>query len=383
MQHAKIVFEKAGIHVQTLRLATSSFTTYMPQDAFLNAAQTLMLHAHGEGIDYVSIGPSLAQDTFAIKAIPGILAGTKDLFASALTTTPKGEVCLPAIQACAETIKANSSIEKNGFGNLRFAALANVRPFGPFFPAAYGEGWENGFALALEAANLAVNAFTSAKSLQEARQKLIDEIELKANILTKISQELQNIYQIPFKGMDFTLAPFPQKNLSIGTALEALGVPAVGMHGSLTAAAFLTDTLDQAKFLRCGFNGLMLPVLEDSTLAQRAAEGTLNVSDLLLYSTVCGTGLDVIPLPGETSVEQLYSILLDLSTLSLRLNKPLTARLMPLPGKMTGDPTEFDFAYFAPSRVMSINAQPLSGLLVGKENLSISSRCNHELIGKE
>ena len=50
----------------------------------------------------------------------------------------------------------------------------------------------------------------------------------------------------------------------------------------------------------CGYCGLMLPVLEDPVLAQRAGEGRYSVRDLLLYSSVCGTGLDVVPVPGDT-----------------------------------------------------------------------------------
>ncbi|MCI0474746.1 MAG: DUF711 family protein, partial [Anaerolineales bacterium] len=78
---------------------------------------------------------------------------------------------------------------------------------------------------------------------------------------------------------------------------------------------------------------------------------------LLLYSTVCGTGLDTIPLPGDTSVDALAAILLDLATLAVKLNKPLTARLMPIPGLRAGDATHFDFEYFANARVMDVNAR--------------------------
>jgi uncharacterized protein (UPF0210 family) len=129
-----------------------------------------------------------------------------------------------------------------------------------------------------------------------------------------------------FAGIDFTLAPFPEISRSTGAALEGLGVPAMGLPGSLAAAAFLAETIDRAAYPRTGFNGLMLPVLEDAVLGVRAAQGLLSINDLLLYSTVCGTGLDCIPLPGDASVEQLTAVLLDVAALSLRLNKPLTAR---------------------------------------------------------
>ena len=45
----------------------------------------------------------------------------------------------------------------------------------------------------------------------------------------------------------------------------------------------------------------MLPLLEDSVLARRAAERPMSLHELLLYSAVCGTGLDTIPLPGDIS----------------------------------------------------------------------------------
>jgi uncharacterized protein (UPF0210 family) len=177
-----------------------------------------------------------------------------------------------------------------------------------------------------------------------------------------------------FGGIDFTLAPYPEQRLSLGYALERCGVPAVGLSGSTAAAAFLADSLDRVTFQRAGFSGLMFPVLEDATLALRAAEGMYSISDLLLYSTVCGTGLDTVPLPGDASPDQIYAVLLDLAALSLRLNKPLTARLMPIPGKASGEPTEFDFSYFANSRILSLPAQALRGLLAGSETIEILPR---------
>jgi len=87
----------------------------------------------------------------------------------------------------------------------------------------------------------------------------------------------------------------------------------------------MTDTIDQAKFAQTGFSGLMLPVLEDAMLA-------------------------------------------------LRLDKSLTARLMPIPGKATSDPTGFDFAFFANSRVLGLEAGPLTRHLAGDESFLLSPR---------
>jgi uncharacterized protein (UPF0210 family) len=81
-----------------------------------------------------------------------------------------------------------------------------------------------------------------------------------------------------------------------------------------------------------------------------------------------------IPLPGTTTQEQIVSVLLDLSVLALRLDKPLTARLMPAPNKKAGDPTSFDFTYFANSKVMALDSESLAGLLNGDKLISIRAR---------
>ena len=49
-----------------------------------------------------------------------------------------------------------------------------------------------------------------------------------------------------------------------------------------------------------GYNGLMLPVMEDLILADRAAQNppTFTLRDLLIFSSVCGVGLDTVPVPG-------------------------------------------------------------------------------------
>jgi len=180
-------------------------------------------------------------------------------------------------------------------------------------------------------------------------------------------------FDIEFKGFDFSPAPFPEAACSLGGGIEALGI-GLGRHGALAAAAVVADTLDAGRWKRAGFNGLMLPVLEDSLLAERAADGQLSVEDLLLYSAVCGTGLDTVPLPGDISVPEIESILWDVAALAVRLGKPLTARLMPVPGKKAGDPTEFNFGYFANSRIMRVEAQPVRPPLDSSDPVLLTPR---------
>ncbi len=371
--HARRLYQEAGFEGQSLRLATPPFERFIaPVDLSL-AAQSYAIEAHADGFDYISLGP-ISHDSKSWGMISEAVSQSNRIFLSGQLTTPNGEVSLAAARACAETIVKLSTLESTGFANLRFCALANVPPYTPFFPAAYAELGRPSFALAIEAADLALEAFSSAETLVQASANLVQLVEANAARLEAVSQRVSQMYSYEFKGLDFTLAPFPEDSKSIGKALEALGVEAFGLAGSLFASTFLTNTLDKANFKRTGFNGLMLPVLEDSGLAQRASEGSLTVENLLLFSSVCGAGLDVIPLPGDTSADELTPLLLDLAALSLRLNKALTARLMPIPDKKVGEMTNFDFAFFANSRIMPLKSAPLNGKMIGDQNIPITAR---------
>lgn len=369
---ARTAFENTGYEIQTTRLATTPFSQKLAQRLrevpYLAEAIEGMLKEIG--IAYASLGPAFPNIPGSYEIIPEALAHSQNIFFSGVMADKKNGISLEAVRACAEVIVRAANITPDGFTNLRFAALANVLPGAPFFPAAYWDSEEPAFALATEAADLAVDSFTGRKSIEEGRTTLIALIEKQARQLTHVAGSLN----CKFGGIDFSLAPFPEEEKSLGTAFENICVPAVGLHGSLAAAAILTEAIDRADFLHCGFSGLMMPVLEDAVLAKRAAEGILSIKDLLLYSAVCGTGLDTIPLPGDVTVDQVAAVLLDLSILAVRLNKPLTARLMPIPGKKAGDPTDFDFSYFANSRVMSLDAQTLTQAFSGKGTFSLQSR---------
>ena len=356
----------AGYEVQTTRLATIPFPKLYPNlqiDKLISAAKQLEKTAAAEGFAYVALGPALIDSPESYVQIPQIIAETENVFFSAEMATPSQGISLTAVKACAHIITQLALQDENGFANLYFTALSNVGPGSPFFPAAYHHGDQPAFALAIEAASLAVYAFEQADSLSGGLNLLRELIEKHGQKLASIGETIEKESDVQFKGIDFSLAPFPSRDSSLGTALELLGVPRVGQHGSLAAAAMLASTLDQAQFDRVGFSGLLFPQLEDSVLALRAAEGYLTVKDLLMYSAVCGTGLDTIPLPGNTSEEDLSSLLLDLAALGLRLDKPLTARLMPIPGKQAGETTNFDFDFFANSKVMPLASSGLISFL--------------------
>ena len=372
---ARTAFDEAGLAVQTTRLATQPLSLLGGDPVEL--AGELWAQCAAAGMDYLSLGPVLAdapgatQSMALIDRIPDLIRATGAVFCSVLVARRGQGINLAAIRRTAWAVRDIAHSTDLGFGNLRLAALANVGPGAPFFPAAYHDGGPPAMAIATESADLAVAAFSQGGSLEEARDRLVGEVEAAARQISSVAGPLAERHGFRFAGIDLTLAPFPEQARSIGQAIERLGVDRFGAAGTLFAASFITDCLRRSAYPRCGFNGLMLPVLEDATLAERSRDRLFTVNDLLLYSAVCGTGLDTVPLPGDVTEEELAGILLDVAALALRLDKPLTARLMPAPGAQAGDMTAFDFDYFANGRILAVKELGSPGLFRRADWLAI------------
>jgi uncharacterized protein (UPF0210 family) len=377
LARVKAALESADYPVQSVRLATAPFPALVGADAdqAVRLAIDLEARCFASHVDYVSVGPARpTDDPDHYRILPDIIGATQNVFASALIAEPKNGVHLPSLRLAAEVIRRCAQTPPDGLGNLRFAVLANVPPGVPFFPAAYAPGGPPQCAVGVEGASLAVSVVAGAASLAEARSRLISEIESHAQAITRLVRRSLGWFGMRFHGLDFSFVPYPDEARSLGAALERLSGSRVGEPGTLAAAAFLADALDGAQYKRAGFSGLSLPVMEDSRLAQRAAEGVLTLSDLLLYAGAGGVGPDAVPLPGDTPVEALAAVLADVGALALRLNKPLVARLVLIPGKQAGDEVTFHTPDLAASRVLAIGGGNWGGLFAAKESVSFVPR---------
>ena len=346
LHRAQVTFESRGYQVQTIRIATQPFPEYIQG---MNTQQAVaffkLLDALTEQQKFaMSIGPAMlnANDPPSQADMLGeILANTKNLNGTVVVAGEDG-VRWSAIAAAARLMKKLENSTEHSQGNFRFAAIANVPPVTPFFPAAYHNGFGHQFAIALESAPVVAAAFKDAPDLPSARQRLTDAL---ANVAFDVERHAGRVDAESgwtYLGIDLSPAPSPAKDTSIGAAIESLTKQPFGMSGTMTAAATITAAIKDVKVKQTGYTGLMLPILEDARLAQRWSEGRISVDALLAYSAVCGTGLDTIPLPGDTTPEQLSLIIADMASLSVKWHKPLSARLLPVVGKGWGETTEFD-----------------------------------------
>lgn len=358
---ARIAVPRHGYDLVTTRLAIQPLDRILPPDAPAGTVADF-------GVAYERAFKALGFDYGALLVLgralsphlPALLRSTSDVFCSRRIANRAEGIDLHAIQDAAAIIHELAHTTRDGFGNFFFAAAANIPSGVPFFPVAYAPEPADAFAFAVESADLAVEVFTQAASLEAARQGLVGRLEEEGARLAMLGHALAEETHMRFTGIDFSLAPYPSETRSLGTAFERLTGAPFGTHGTLFTAAFLTDCLKRANFVRAGFSGLMLPVLEDWTLAGRSRENRFTLDSLLLYSTVCGTGLDTVPLAGDTSAEAIAALLLDLAALSVKLDKPLTARLILVPGLSAGDTTRFNFEWFSNARAFDVkSAGPL------------------------
>ena len=241
------------------------------------------------------------------------------------------------IDAYSKTIIKVSRISESGFDNFRLGISDGKTRNTPFFPFSnfeepltYSVGLETLESLLKELYKKDKSHYS--ENLKRYEQKLI-------NNLYSIDSYLSSNSIIKFNGIDASLAPIPRTNQSIGLLYELLGVHTLGNLGTLSVTSKLTSLIKSAFKLsnakNVGFNGVMFSPLEDDWLAKQSYNNGLSPESLMLYSSVCGCGIDMIPLPGDIFVETISCLICDVISLSQKLNKPLGVRILPIPGKFS------------------------------------------------
>jgi uncharacterized protein (UPF0210 family) len=358
LKRARTILESRGYQVQTIRIATQPFPEYTKG---LTTQQVVAFFKEYDALAQkekfaASIGPAMLNEgdsTAQADLLAEILSNTKTLNGT-LAVAGEDGVRWAAVGAAARVMKKLEETEHSQ-GNFRFAAIAMVPPLTPFFPAAYHNGFGHQFAIALESANVVAAAFKDAPDLATAKQRLTDSLAASAFDIERHAGRVDQETGWTYMGID--LSPAPSGNVSIGAAIENLTTQPVGLSGTLTAAAMITAAVKDVKVKQTGYSGLMLPILEDTRLAQRWSEGHLSLDALLSYSAVCGTGLDTVPLPGDISAEQLSLIIGDMASLAFKWHKPLSARLLPVLGKGWGEMTEFNDPFLVNAKLQSLDVK--------------------------
>src|SRR5438094_1829126 len=302
LRKVKAEFESSGYEVETVRLTTqplAELVAGMSEDqasTFLRQLDELSVKENF----LPNVGPAMLHDSdnpATMHLLERALSTLSSIEGSSIIADEAG-IHWKTIRRTAELVKYVSEHSPHSRGTFNFTATAMLKPFSPFFPGSYHTGAGRQFSIGFEGANVVRDVFAKDKGNAEAAIA------------------------------DLTAALTKHALLA-----DAIGKKVAKETGWIYMGVDPTPAL--------GYSGLMVPVMEDKLLAQRWAESTYNIDSLLAYSAVCGTGLDTIPLPGDISPEQMERIFGDVASLATKWNKPLSARLQPVPGKKAGDQTDF------------------------------------------
>jgi uncharacterized protein (UPF0210 family) len=341
-------FSDAGYETETLRIVTQPLAELMQGQTESQALGFLKnLDDLGAKENFIpNIGPAMmsdADDPRAMRLLEKALLTLPHIQASTLIAGDDG-IHWTVIHETAALVHALTEHSPNSEANFRFTATAMLKPYGPFYPGAYHTGAGRQFSIGFESANVVQDVFAHTHGdFSRSVEELTRQLTVHARIAEGIGQRVASTSGWQFMGVDPT--PAPLGDVSIGSAMEAFTGAKFGSSGTMTAALAITTAVKAVPVKQVGYSGLMVPVMEDHRLAQRWAEGSYNTDDLLAYSSVCGTGLDTVPFPGDISEQQMERIYGDVAALAWKWKKPLTARLQPVAGKAAGNQTSFDSKY--------------------------------------
>lgn len=367
----------AGYEVQTVRIATNPFGQWLISSSttanaeedddvvVLNKLHTLNDLLSDYDIHFCSLGPSY-DPKHTTSICPKIVSIAPGRFSCSANVNAGDIDAARASAACIKEIASSSSSSsskdegkhmKGGLGNFRFCAASCVDTV-PFFPGGRAPdslGKDKvGFALGLENGGFAKELLEEARSLENVKTVFHDKMRKELLPIQDICLGLESAdNNVHFFGIDTSLNPSLDSNGSVAEAIECLEeVEIFGGTGSLAAAAAVTTSLQTIPDIKTtGYSGLMLPVLEDQRLAEI---DTLTIQQLLCISSVCGVGIDTVPIPGEVSVKSLASLILDVAALACRWGKPLSCRVFPVPDGSSGMKTTFDSPYMVNSSIFPL-----------------------------
>ena len=249
-----------------------------------------------------------------------------------LAGSENGVMDFEVIDVYTRLMKRVSRLSPDGTDNFRYGLSVNAKQDGPFFPFTESSG-QFSFSIGLELTEM-INEIADTNctsTLEELRDMIAAKLDSQITEIEEKALKVEEVTGIAFRGFDFSLAPTLRKNGSLLQLLKRFGVKDFGGGGSFFATATLTNILKSfgKKHRHVGFSGLMYSVLEDRGLCDFHNRVGVRLNDLIKLSTMCGCGIDMVPVHESESTDVLKSYIYDICAISCRLdNKPLGVRFL-------------------------------------------------------
>ncbi len=376
---------KYGIPVVNKRIAVSPIgLVAAPFDAkeMIKIAKTLDQAAKDVNIDFIGGFSALVEkgsaagDRALISSLPEALSATERVCASINLASSKAGINMDAVRLMGETIKdaAEISSDRDGLACAKLCVFANIPQDVPFMAGAYLGVGEADAVINMGVSGPGVVKKAVDRTLEanpEADLGVISEtIKRTAFKVTRagelIGREVAERLGVKFGIVDLSLAPTPNVGDSVGEIFQSIGLESIGLPGSTAILAMLNDAVKKggafASSYVGGLSGAFIPVSEDLNIADAAEKGYLSLDKLEAMTAVCSVGLDMVPLPGDTSAETISAIIADEMAIGVINKKTTACRLIPVPGKKAGDRVHFG-GLLGESTIMEVKKGNSSGFI--------------------
>ena len=341
------------------------------EEDFTPFAKTLDSVAKELGVDFIGGFSALVQkglttgDKRLINSLPAALSHTDRVCASVNAAASRSGINMDAVRLMGEIIKktAEATADRDGIGCAKLVVFCNAPEDNPFMAGAFhgpGEA-ESVLNVGVSGPGVIKAALENCKEMNF--DELADTIKKTAFKITRMGQlvgmEAAKRIGVPFGILDLSLAPTPAVGDSVARILEEMGLEAAGTHGTTAALAMLTDMVKKGGIMASthvgGFSGAFIPVSEDEGMVAAVKSGSISLDKLEAMTCVCSVGLDMIPLPGDTTPATIAAIIADEMAIGMVNNKTTAVRVIPVPGKKAGQWAEFG-GLLGGSPIMAVNS---------------------------
>lgn len=327
--------------------------------------------AEAVGVDFVGGFSAMVQkgigdaDSRLIDSIPSALASTERVCSSLNVASVRAGVNMDAVLRAAQTIKdaAQATADINCYGAAKLVVFSNMVEDSPFMAGAvHGTGEaDEVINVGVSGPGVMVAALRSLPSTADF-QTVAETIKATAFKITRVGElmarEASRRLGVRMGIVDLSLAPTPAVGDSVAEVLEAIGVGTCGGPGTTAALAMLNDAVKKGGVMASssvgGLSGAFIPVSEDAGMIRAVEAGALSLEKLEAMTCVCSVGLDMVAVPGDTSVEALAGFIADEMAIGVINNKTTAVRVIPAIGKTVGERLEFG-GLFGSAPVQELN----------------------------
>ena len=310
------------------------------------------------GVDFIGGFSALvhkgasAADHKLMDSIPEALATTERVCSSVNVGSTRAGINMDAVLKMAGIIKKSAELtaDRQCIGAGKLVVFCNAVEDNPFMAGAFhGSGEADAVVNVGVSGPGVVNAVLRNISPEADITSIAEAIKSTAFKITRagelISREASKRLGVEKGILDLSLAPTPAEGDSVAEILEAIGVGQCGGPGTTAALAMLNDAVKKGGVMASssvgGLSGAFIPVSEDAGMIRAAEDGALSIEKLEAMTCVCSVGLDMIAIPGDTTVETIFGIIADECAIGMINNKTTAVRLIPAIGHKVGDHLDF------------------------------------------